>query len=145
VSERFPLAAAADRAWALIEDIRGVFACLASAELGPPSDGRYPAVMKVRLAGVNLAFRGTVELLLDPAGKTATLHARGADFTGAIKARSEVQVSILADAGAGCTLEVWSRTEMLGGLANVMAGPGAHITRQILKDFGDCIASRAAA
>ena len=145
VQDQFMLPARPDRVWEFIQDTPSVFGCLANAELGAATeDGRRPATMRMRVANVNLAFRGSVHVQYDRATRGAVLDARGSDLTGAVKARAEVFIAIGDAPGERTTLDVRSRIEMFGALAEIMKVPGQKVSAQILRDFGDCLSGRLA-
>jgi carbon monoxide dehydrogenase subunit G len=77
----FPLAATAESAWQLLQDIETVAGCMPGAKITERiDDTHYKGTITVRLGPATMAFKGEIEVLnLDPA--TRSLHMVGKALT----------------------------------------------------------------
>ena len=84
LEKTFPMPAAAEAAWALLQDIGGVAACMPGAKITEQLDAtHYKGTIAVKIGPASLSFRGEIEVKsLDAAAKSLQLSAKGTDTTG---------------------------------------------------------------
>ena len=104
--------APAERAWALLQDIERVAACMPGARITERIDPRhYKGTVAVRFGPANLSFRGDLELAaIEPATRTLRLLGKGTDTSGGSGASLDLTGRIDAVDATSCTLT--GRSEM---------------------------------
>ncbi len=95
----FPLAATADSAWQLMEDIESVAACMPGAKITERIDAtHYKGTITVRLGPATMSFKGDIEVIdLDAATRSFHLVGKGADQTGTSAASMDL-TAVLCEA-----------------------------------------------
>ena len=84
LEKSYPMPAAADTAWALLQDIEGVATCMPGAKITERIDAtHYKGTVAVKLGPASLSFRGDIEVRgIDLAARSLHLFAKGTDSTG---------------------------------------------------------------
>lgn len=144
LEKSFPLPAAADTAWALLQDIEGVAGCMPGARITERIDAQhYKGTVAVRLGPANLSFRGEIEVKsLDAAARSLQLLAKGTDTTGGSAASMDLTARVEAVDAVSCNLVGTSEVSMSGKAAAFggrMMGPVAD---QVLAQFAANFAAR---
>lgn len=142
VEERFHIAADPDRVWDLLSDVKVVASCLPGAELDGGEGGTYEGHMRVAFGPTTAVFSGQAEIALDHRERRAEITARGRDSRGATRAAASVIVVASAEPG-GCGVTVTANLDISGPLAQFARTGGVHVTRELLRDFAECLAERA--
>jgi hypothetical protein len=70
------------------------------------------------------------------------LSARGSDKQGRTKAQANLTFDVRADEPGRTTVVFDGTIELAGGLAGFLQTGGAHLTRRMMKEFGDELAAR---
>jgi carbon monoxide dehydrogenase subunit G len=139
----FPLAATADSAWQLLQDIETVAGCMPGAKITERvDDTHYKGTITVRLGPATLSFKGDIEVLnLDVVARSLHLVGKGADATGTSAASMDL-VAAVQPTGETCELTGKSEVTMSGkaaALGGRLIGPVAD---QMLKQFVANFAAR---
>jgi carbon monoxide dehydrogenase subunit G len=144
LEKTFPMPASADTAWALLQDIEGVAACMPGAKITERSDGQhFKGTVAVKFGPANMSFRGDVEVLaLEPAGKTLRLVGKGTDSTGSSGASMDLTARVEAIDAASCNLLGSSEVSMSGKAAAFGGRMMSSVADQVLKQFAANFATR---
>jgi uncharacterized protein len=142
----FPLAASADNAWQLLQDIESVAGCMPGAKITERvDDTHYKGTITVRLGPATMAFKGVIEVLaLDPAERSLHMIGKGEDATGTSAASMDLNAAIQA-AGDTCELTGKSEVTMSGKAAALGGRLMGPVADQMLKQFVANFAARLAA
>jgi uncharacterized protein len=132
----FPLAASADSAWQLLQDIETVAGCMPGAKITERIDAtHYKGTITVRLGPATMAFKGTIEVLaLEAAQRSLHLVGKGADATGTSAASMDLVAAVQA-AGDACELTGKSEVTMSGKAASLGGRLMGPVADQMLKQF----------
>jgi uncharacterized protein len=132
----FPLAASADNAWQLLQDIESVAGCMPGAKITERvDDTHYKGTITVRLGPATMAFKGVIEVLaLDPAGRSLHMVGKGEDATGTSAASMDLNAAIQAT-GDTCELTGKSEVTMSGKAAALGGRLMGPVADQMLKQF----------
>jgi carbon monoxide dehydrogenase subunit G len=132
----FPLAATADSAWQLMQDIEAVAGCMPGAKITERIDAtHYKGTITVRLGPATMSFKGDIEVVnLDAAGRSLHLIGKGADATGTSAASMDLVASVQAS-GETCDLTGKSEVTMSGKAASLGGRLMGPVSEQMLKQF----------
>ncbi|HEY3597568.1 MAG TPA: SRPBCC family protein [Paraburkholderia sp.] len=139
----FPLAATADDAWQLLQDIETVAGCMPGAKITERvDDTHYKGTITVRLGPATMSFKGDIEVVsLDAAARSLHLIGKGADTTGTSAASMDLTATVQA-AGETCELTGKSEVTMSGKAAALGARLMGPVADQMLKQFVANFAAR---
>ncbi|NPT34299.1 SRPBCC family protein [Paraburkholderia xenovorans] len=139
----FPLAATADSAWQLMQDIEAVAGCMPGAKITERiDDTHYKGTITVRLGPATMSFKGDIEVLdLDPAARSLHLTGKGADATGTSAASMDLVAAVQAS-GETCELTGRSEVTMSGKAASLGGRLMGPVSEQMLKQFVANFAAR---
>jgi hypothetical protein len=140
----FPMPASADTAWALLQDVVGVAACMPGAAITETVDAtHYKGTVAVKFGPASMSFRGDIEVLgLDAATRTLRLIGKGTDSTGSSGASLELTARIDAVDAASCSLVGASEVSMSGKAAAFGGRMMGSVADQVLKQFAGNFATR---
>ena len=84
LEKTFALAASADTAWTLLQNIEAVAGCMPGASITERVDARhYKGTVAVKFGPASMSFRGELEVMeLEPVSRTLHLVGKGTDSTG---------------------------------------------------------------
>ncbi|PLZ04056.1 carbon monoxide dehydrogenase [Burkholderia sp. WAC0059] len=135
----YPLAATADNAWRLMQDIEAVAGCMPGAQITERvDDTHYHGTITVRLGPATMSFKGEIEVLaLDGALRRLHLLGKGTDTTGASAASMDLEALVreAGEAGAACELAGKSEVTMTGKAAALGGRLMGPVAEQMLKQF----------
>jgi carbon monoxide dehydrogenase subunit G len=137
LQKTFAMPAPAAQAWALLQDIERVSACMPGAKITERIDAQhYKGTVSVRFGPANMSFRGEVSVTaLDEATRTLQLLGRGTDGGGGSGASMSLMARVDAlDAGA-CNLLGSSELSISGKAAAFGARMADALAEQLLKQF----------
>jgi len=131
------MAAPAERAWALLQDIERVAACMPGARIGERIDARhYKGAVAVRFGPANLSFRGDVELAaIEPATRTLRLLGKGTDTSGGSAASLDLTARVDPVDTTSCNLTGRSEVSISGKVATFGARMADAVAEQVLRQF----------
>jgi carbon monoxide dehydrogenase subunit G len=139
----FPLAATAESAWQLLQDIETVAGCMPGAKITERIDEtHYKGTITVRLGPATMAFKGEIEVLnLDPATRSLHMVGKGSDSTGTSAASMDLSAAVQAT-GDTCELAGKSEVTMSGKAAALGGRLMGPVADQMLKQFVANFAAR---
>ena len=131
------MAAPAERAWGLLQDIERVAACMPGARITERIDERrYKGTVTVRFGPANLSFRGDLELAaIEPATRTLRLLGKGTDTSGGSGASLDLTGRIDAVDATSCTLTGRSEMSLSGRVATFGGRMAEAVADQVLRQF----------
>ena len=143
LDKAFPLAASADSAWQLMQDIEAVAACMPGAKITERiDDTHYKGTITVRLGPATMSFKGDIEVLaLDAAARSLHLLGKGTDASGGSAATMDLTAAV-EPTGAACTLTGKSEVTMSVKAAAIGGRLMAPASEQLLKQFVANFAAR---
>jgi len=143
----FPMPAAADTTWALLQDIEAVAGCMPGARITEHIDAtHYKGTVSIKLGPANLSFRGEIEVRgLDAAARSLQLFAKGTDTTGGSAASMDLTARVESVGATGCTLVGTSEVSMSGKAAAFGGRVMEPVADQILGQFAANFAAKAQA
>ena len=143
LDKAFPLAATADNAWQLMQDIEAVAGCMPGAKITERvDDTHYKGTITVRLGPATMSFKGDIEVLaLDAAARSLHLLGKGTDSTGGSAATMDLTAAV-EPTDATCTLKGKSEVTMSGKAAAIGGRLMAPASEQLLKQFVANFAAR---
>lgn len=150
LDKRYPVAAAAARAWQVLADVHAVARCMPGAELTEQLDAtRFKGAVKVKVGPVSAQFAGDLEVLaLEAATHTLRLRGKGSDKGGST-ATLDLTAQLEAAADDACTLVGTAQVILNGKLVQMagrMIGPVAEtILAQFAQNFSNAAAALSAA
>jgi uncharacterized protein len=141
LEKSFALAAPAEAAWTLLQDVEAVAGCMPGARITEKVDAtHYKGTVTVKLGPASLAFRGEVEVKeLDSAARALHLVGRGTDTTGTSGASMDLRARIEPVDAASCRLlgvcevSVSGKAATFGG--RLMSGVADQVLRQFVANF----------
>jgi uncharacterized protein len=133
----FPIPAPAERAWALLQDIERVAACMPGARITERVDERhYKGTVAVRFGPANLSFQGQLELAaFDPAKRMLRLTGKGSDTGGGSGASLDLTARVDSVDASSCNLVGRSELSISGRAATFGARMADAVTEQVLRQF----------
>jgi carbon monoxide dehydrogenase subunit G len=139
----FPLAATAESAWQLLQDIETVAGCMPGAKITERIDEtHYKGTITVRLGPATMAFKGEIEVLnLDAATRSLHMVGKGSDATGTSAASMDLTAAVQAT-GDTCELAGKSEVTMSGKAASLGGRLMGPVADQMLKQFVANFAAR---
>lgn len=143
IDKVFPLAASADSAWQIMQDIEAVAGCMPGAKITERvDDTHYKGTITVRLGPATMAFKGDIEVLaLDAAARSLHLAGKGTDSTGSSAATMDL-VAAVRSSGEASELSGRSEVTMSGKAAAIGGRLMGPVSEQMLKQFVANFAAR---
>ncbi len=144
LEKTFAMPGSADTAWALLQDIDAVAACMPGAKITERIDAQhFKGTVSVKFGPASMSFRGEVEVLsLDAAGKTLRLVGKGTDTTGSSGAAMDLTARVEAADASACKLVGTSEVSMSGKAAAFGGRMMDSVADQVLKQFAGNFAAR---
>jgi carbon monoxide dehydrogenase subunit G len=144
LEKSFPLPAAPEAAWASLQDIEAVAACMPGAKITQRlDDAHYKGTVTVRVGPATLSFRGDIEVReTDAATKTLRIFANGSDTTGSSAGSMDLTARIDAAEGGLSTLNGQSVVSLSGKAAAFGGRMVNSVADQILGQFAGNFAAR---
>lgn len=146
IEKKFELPAGADVAWAFLQDIEAVTACMPGAKIVERVDeSHYKGTVSVKVGPASMSFKGTVEVSgIDAATRSLRLVGKGTDSTGSSGASMDLLARIDAVDASRSTLVGDSTVSMSGRAATFGGRMMNAVADQVLKQFADNFATRVA-
>jgi len=143
LKESVEIEAPAHLVWSMLRDPRTVAECFPGARLGRVDGDVHVGSIVVKFGPTTVSFQGQAEIEYQDADRTVTINARGRDGRGATRASASVTATARDSATGGTLLEVAGDVDVVGPLAQFARTGGVFVTRQLLRDFGTAIGTRA--
>ena len=146
IERKFELPAGADVAWAFLQDIEAVTACMPGAKIVERVDeSHYKGTVAVKVGPASMAFKGTVEVSgIDAATRSLRLTGKGTDSTGSSGASMDLLARIDAVDARNSTLAGDSTVAMSGRAATFGGRMMNSVADQVLRQFADNFMARVA-
>ena len=147
LDKRYPIAASAEQAWAVLGDIRATAACMPGAQITEQIDAtHFKGSVKSKVGPAVMQFGGDIEVLgLDAAAKSMQMLGKGADKSGS-SATMNLAAHIEADAEPGkCTLVGVATIIVSGNLAQFGSRLLVPVSDAMLAQFANNFRAAAAA
>jgi len=143
IQERFEIAAPPERVWSYLVDPAQVVRCLPGAELlETAQDGSFVGRVRVKVGPVLAAYKGKARFVeLDASARRARLTGEGQEASGAGSARMTMTSVVDALDGGGAAVSVDVDVDVVGKLAQFGRGMIEEVSRQIFRQFADCVRS----
>ena len=144
LAKTFPLQAAPDAAWKLLQDVEAVAGCMPGAKITQRiDDAHYKGTVTVRVGPATLSFRGNIEVkALDAATRTLRLVGTGSDTTGSSGGSMDLTARIDPADGGNSTLNGQSVVSLSGKAAAFGGRMVNSVADQILAQFAGNFAAR---
>lgn len=144
LTRTFALPAPADAAWAVLQDIAEVAACMPGAKITERVDEtHYKGTVAVKVGPASLSFRGDIEVKrMDAAARTLQLFAKGTDTTGGSGASMDLTARVDALDAGSCNLTGESEVSMSGKAAAFGSRMMVPVADQVLGQFAANFAAR---
>jgi carbon monoxide dehydrogenase subunit G len=144
LNRAFPLPASADAAWAQLQDIAAVAACMPGAKITERVDEtHYKGTVSVKVGPASLSFRGEIEVKgVDVSARTLRLSAKGTDTTGGSAASMDLAARIEPAGANACNLVGESEVSMSGKAAAFGSRLMGPVSDQVLGQFAANFAAR---
>lgn len=141
LEKSFALGASAEAAWALLQDVEQVAACMPGARITEKvDDTHYKGTVTVKIGPASLSFRGEVEVKeVDAATRALRMVGRGTDNTGTSGAAMDLHARVEAVDAASCRLlgtcevSVSGKAATFGG--RLMQGVADQVLQQFVGNF----------
>jgi carbon monoxide dehydrogenase subunit G len=144
LEKSFPLPGPAEAAWALLQDLEAVAACMPGARITERVDpSHYKGTVTVRLGPASLAFRGDVEVKeVDAASRALRMVGRGTDSTGTSGAAMDLHARVEAVDASSSRLVGHSEVSVSGKAATFGGRLMQGVADQVLGQFAANFAQR---
>jgi uncharacterized protein len=133
IENEFDVTATPDDVYALMLDPERVATCIPGAEVtGKRDDGSYDAKVTVKLGPVKMTYRGTIAIIdSDPAARTASMLAKGAEERGQGTAQATLQMAVSEREG-GSHVSVAADMLITGRVAQMGRGVMQDVARRMI-------------
>jgi len=144
LEKTFAMPGSAGTAWALLQDIDSVAACMPGAKITERIDAQhFKGTVSVKFGPAGMSFRGEVEIIsLDAPSKTLHLVGKGTDTTGGSGAAMDLTARVDAVDAGNCNLVGTSEVSMSGKAAAFGGRMMDSVADQVLKQFAGNFAAR---
>lgn len=144
IDKSFAMPGSAEVAWALLQDLEKVAACMPGAKITERlGENSYKGTVAVKFGPANMSFRGEVQVQqMDATTKTLRLVGKGTDSTGSSGAAMDLTARVDAVDAAGCTLVGHSEVSMSGKAATFGGRMAGAVADQVLKQFAGNFAAQ---
>ena len=134
IENEFDVAATPAEVYELMLDPERVGTCITGAEVtGRRADGSYDAEVTVKLGPVKMTYRGTITIVeSDPAARTATMLAKGAEERGQGTAQATLHMSVAEREGGGSHVKVSADMLVTGRVAQMGRGVMQDVARRMI-------------
>ena len=147
LDKRYPVAASAEQAWAVLGDIRATAACMPGAQITEQLDAtHFKGTVKSKVGPEVMQFGGDIEVLgLDAAAKSMQMLGKGADKSGSSASMNLAAHVEAGDAPGSCTLVGVATIVVSGKLAQFGSRLLVPVSDAMLAQFADNFRKAAAA
>ena len=144
IEDRFTVRTPVDRLWAVLQDVEQIAPCMPGAELTEAVDDHtWKGRVHVKFGPVQMAFAGTVVVEeRDEAAHRARLSAKGTEQRGKGAASAKVESWLESAGDEGTTVNIRSDITITGAAAQLSRGLLPEISRQLTKQFADCLEAK---
>jgi uncharacterized protein len=147
LDKRYPVAASAEQAWAVLSDIRATAGCMPGAQITEQLDAtHFKGTVKSKVGPAVMTFGGDIEVLaLDAATRSMTMLGKGADKSGS-SASMNLAAHVEPAEAPGSSVLVGQATIIVSGkLAQFGSRLLVPVSDAMLAQFADNFRAAAAA
>jgi carbon monoxide dehydrogenase subunit G len=143
LSEEFTIDLVPDRAFELLLDLQNVAVCVPGGEIDPPdAEGVHSGRVVVKLGPMRFSYEGTVRIAeRDATARRAVIVGGGTASGGQERASVRSVMEVLAE-GAGSRVRMETELEIRGRAAQMGAAIIGGVSRRMVKQAADCLATR---
>lgn len=147
LDKRYPVAASAEQAWAVLGDIRATAACMPGAQITEQLDAtHFKGTVKSKVGPAVIQFGGDIEVLgLDASARSMQMLGKGADKSGSSASMNLAAHIETGDAPENCTLVGVATIIVSGKLAQFGSRLLVPVSDAMLAQFADNFRAAAAA
>lgn len=144
IDENFEVNAPAERVWAFMIDPAQVVQCLPGAELLSVEDDKtFTGRIRIKVGPVTAAYKGRARFEeLDEQARRVRMTGEGQETAGGGSARMTMTSSVEALDGGRSRVTVGSEVDVVGKLVQFGRGMMEEVSRQIFRQFTECVRSR---
>ncbi len=148
LNEIVEIGAPPEKVWRLLADPTAVVTCVPGAVIeSVEPDGSVDGLLRTKLGPTVVEFRGRIVPEFDEERREGKLVARGSDKGG--RTRGEVRASFrltaVGDGNEASSLGITGAIRLEGVLSAFLQSGGIHLTRQMLREFGQSLSARCVA
>jgi carbon monoxide dehydrogenase subunit G len=146
LDKRYDIAASAEQAWAVLQDIRATAACMPGAQITEQvGDTHYKGTVKSKVGPAVMQFAGDIEVQgIDPATMELKMLGKGADKGGS-SASMELTAQLLPGEGGHCVLAGHAAVIVNGKFAQFGGRMMNSVSDMILAQFAEVFSQKAQA
>lgn len=138
--DQFEVQAAPDAVLRQFMNVEAVAQCVPGVTLdGRDEEGNYLGTMTVAFGPKRVKFQGRMKCEFDVAARTGVLSGGGAAAGRSAQVQMKTRFAIVPAADGRSRVEITSRTEMHGVLAQFASAAGAAVAKQIMEEFARCL------
>jgi uncharacterized protein len=147
IDESFDVAAPADLVWRFLIDPAQVVQCLPGAELLEASaDHTFAGRIRVKVGPVTAAYRGRARFEeLDHDARRVRMVGEGQETAGGGNAKMTMVSTVEELPDGGARVRVESEVDVVGRLVQFGRGMIEEVSKQIFRQFAECVGARLAA
>lgn len=144
LEKTFALPGAPERAWALLQNIESVAACMPGAKIVEKLDEQhYKGTVSVKFGPATMSFRGEIEVRdVNQSESSLRLIGKGTDSTGSSGASMDLTARIEPADGGNCNLIGQSEVSVSGKAAAFGGRMMNAVADQVLKQFASNFAAQ---
>ena len=122
--------------WSLLLDLGGLAPCVPGTVLTSVDDGRYAAVIRVKLGPITMAYEGEATIVdADEAGHRAVIEGCGRETRGPGTARAVLALHLVAEAKERTRVDVATRLLLTGKAAQFAPSVLGEASRRLVELF----------
>lgn len=143
LTDEFVIPVAPDRAYALLLELENVAGCVPGGEIeAPDAEGVYTGRVVVKLGPMKFTYDGTLRITeQDAKARTAVIEGIGKSSGGSDSAKVRSLMEVVPE-GEGSRVRMTTDLDMRGRAAQMGAGMIAPVSRRMVKQAAECLASK---
>jgi carbon monoxide dehydrogenase subunit G len=145
LNEVVEIAAPSPLVWSLLADPTAVVKCVPGAAIeSVEPDGSIQGTLRTKLGPTVVEFRGLITPEFDDERREGKLIARGTDKGGRTRGEAKVGFRLVAleEEKQASTLTITGTVRLEGALSAFLQTGGVHLTRRMLREFGEAISAK---
>lgn len=145
-NDQFEVPADPDAVMQRFMDVDAIAGCVPGVTLdGQDEQGNYLGTMTVAFGPKRLKFQGRMKCAFDAAARTGVLSGGGAAAGRSAQVQMNTRFSVVPAGVGRSRVEIASRTEMHGVLAQFATAGGAAVAKQLMEEFANNLSQALAA